>query len=388
MGGGEVTAINILNRIRDVYEIHYYSSKEYKGIKRLCYEDLNKLIEFEYRYEDFKRFTFFKLPPLFKPEPDPSKPEFSSLSLIFLSSVPSKLFLKSAIKHGKTVLFLFHGMTFEGFRGRSINGFLLWLYGVVAKIFLSYEAKYIKEDNFAFQIFNQHQMEELRKLGVKEDNIFFIPSGIDFKPYKLKENNEIFNIVMLTRIEKMTKGIDNLQKLVRRFPTKYKDINFTIIGSGKNSRTVRKLANQYSFLKYTGFISDEEKYKILSESNLMISLSNIEPFPLNILEGLAAGLPIVCTNFSGSWAVRQDERLGKVTSFDPEEIIEAILFYYYKWTENKSNYYLEKLNRRKIASQTYSIEAMVDKYLEMLEKVYNRKRPNTLAQDNLQISKC
>lgn len=376
MGGGEVTAINIFNKIQDVYKIHYYSSKEYTGIKRVSHEDLNKLIEFEYRYENFRWFTFLRLRPLFKPEPDPSKLRFSSVSVIFLSSVPSKSFLKCVIKQGKTVVYLFHGMTFEGFRGRSISGFFLWMYGIVAKIFLLYEAQYIKKDNFVFQVFNQSQLSELKKIGVKDDNIFFIPSGIDFEPYKLKENDEMFNIVVLTRIEKMTKGIDNLLKLIRKFPKNYNNIKFIIIGSGRSSITVKKLSLQYNFVQYKGFVGNEEKYKILSESNLMISLSNIEPFPLNILEGLAAGLPIVCTNFSGSWAIKQDERLGKVTSFRPKEIIASILFYYDKWRENKGQYYSEKLSRRKIASQTYSTESMIDKYREMLEYVCNRKKTN------------
>jgi glycosyltransferase involved in cell wall biosynthesis len=80
------------------------------------------------------------------------------------------------------------------------------------------------------------------------------------------------------------------------------DFTFVLIGVGQTAEDderVARLVAEHQFgdrVVLAGRVSDEEKWRILAESQVMVFPSLGELFPVTLVEGLAAGLPIVTTS--------------------------------------------------------------------------------------------
>ena len=192
--------------------------------------------------------------------------------------------------------------------------------------------------------------------------IYYIPSGVDFSQYSVGNNKLQFRVIFLSRMEKLTKGLNTLVKVIKKTYRIEPAIKFVLLGTGKDSETARKLSEHLDSVEYMGFVDDKIKARELCNGNLMVSTSNIEPFPLNVLEGLASGLPIVCTDYSGSWAIKQCDCFGSVSELKTEDIVMNILSYYNEWALRKEEYFREKLSRRNSAIVLYDSKVMMENY--------------------------
>ena len=87
-------------------------------------------------------------------------------------------------------------------------------------------------------------------------------------------------------------------------------------------------SSQRENVEFLGFISEERKREKLREANLLILTSNLEPFGLVILEGLASGLPCVATPVEGAMEILgRDQIFGTISSFDPDNFSRDVTFH-------------------------------------------------------------
>ena len=137
-----------------------------------------------------------------------------------------------------------------------------------------------------------------REVIVIDDNI--LKEFNIHKTIKNRSESEEYKILFLSRIVR-EKGIYETIETVSLLSAKYPQLELTIAGDGRELENVKNVV-QKRFLKnviFAGYVKNEEKYRLLKKSNIMIFPTYSEGFPNTIVEGMAFGLPIVTRPVGG-----------------------------------------------------------------------------------------
>lgn len=108
-----------------------------------------------------------------------------------------------------------------------------------------------------------------------------------------------FLIVSIGRVVKR-KSYDLLIRAI--FQIRDRRVKLLIVGDGPERQNLQNLTEYLGLkdrVKFTGFISEKEKYGFLSKADLFALTSLHEGFGIVFMEAMYCGLPIVCTNNGG-----------------------------------------------------------------------------------------
>ena len=97
-----------------------------------------------------------------------------------------------------------------------------------------------------------------------------------------------------------------------------------IAGTGPLSSLADELAEEYQNIQYHGYISEEQKYRLLSSSSIYVLPSHADGLPISLLEAMAGGNAIVTTPV-GSIPNLIDGENGRIVSVDDtNELIDTL----------------------------------------------------------------
>jgi L-malate glycosyltransferase len=106
------------------------------------------------------------------------------------------------------------------------------------------------------------------------------------------------------------------------------DTSLLILGDGPERDNLQALATELgiaSRVELRGFVSDEEKFQILSNSDVFALVSLHEGFGVVYLEAMHCGLPVVAANVGGQVDILEDGRTGRlVESGNVKELADAL----------------------------------------------------------------
>ena len=356
-GGGERVILELANYL--IYrgiQVDIVQSREPISY-RLSFEEVRKMTSAEIIVSDSSKQYRPKF--LYQELPDLEYFLRDGINLMFLYRVPPRRFLSKLQKLNYRVIFCIHGIA-TVINTKSIK---LKVFKIYTKFALKYLAKFLQEkSNFIAQVLSKSTENFLKLNGAEETHLKRIRNGIDFNKYSVGRNDEEFTIVFIGRIQNDQKGIDRLMRVVNHLP---RDIRKVVIGSGPDSDLLESI--QDGKLDYLGFVSEAEKIERLKTSNLIILTSNMEPFGLVLLEGLASGIPFVSTPVEGPIELLTfNTSFGTVSSFDYKELAREILVYYNEWINDKELYYVKKLSRRELAKEFFDLQIMMELYYQMI----------------------
>jgi len=150
-----------------------------------------------------------------------------------------------------------------------------------------------------------------------------IPTGIYLKPY-LQEYDQSF-IRKKYNIEDGTiligssgrivwqKGYDQLLSLLENYDFNNKKLHFLIAGEGSLRKTLISGLKEKKLESYITFIGNINNIpEFLSALDIYIQPSVTEGFPLSVLEAMATGLPIICSDAGGLKELITDGETGLV----------------------------------------------------------------------------
>ena len=122
----------------------------------------------------------------------------------------------------------------------------------------------------------------------------FIYPGIDIKNIeKIKTNKKKYQIIYVGRLYK-TKNIDKIILSLSKIKNAPK---LKLIGSGEELKNLKKLATKINVnVEFLGILSDNEKFKEIKKSQLMVFPSSHEGFGMPPMEALACGIPCICSD--------------------------------------------------------------------------------------------
>ncbi|MDY6933220.1 MAG: glycosyltransferase family 4 protein [Spirochaetota bacterium] len=116
---------------------------------------------------------------------------------------------------------------------------------------------------------------------------------------EMKIKSDEFILITIGRLVKR-KAMDVIINAISMIPDDR--IQLFIVGDGPDRINLENLVKNLKLEKrihFLGYLSDEEKYKYLSVSDIFILPSMHEGFGIVYMEAMYCGLPIVCTNHGG-----------------------------------------------------------------------------------------
>jgi glycosyltransferase involved in cell wall biosynthesis len=149
------------------------------------------------------------------------------------------------------------------------------------------------------------------QMGASSDKIFISPNTNDEQRYidkikKYKENSSLIhdelsvtttkNIIFVGRFIKR-KNVDYLIKAFIKIKAELDDLGLILVGDGPEKGNLQALCKDAGVkdVYFTGFVSEEEKIKYYSISNLFVLPSLWDIHPLVLPEAMSCSLPIIST---------------------------------------------------------------------------------------------
>ncbi|OGL24867.1 hypothetical protein A2884_00955 [Candidatus Saccharibacteria bacterium RIFCSPHIGHO2_01_FULL_48_12] len=227
----------------------------------------------------------------------------------------------------------------------------------------------------AFTAVSEAANEYFRTLSHR--HVTIVPNGIDLTRYhhgpkanpksSAKSKKTIFYVGRLEN----RKGVKYLLDAYYLLTQRRNDVELLIAGTGPDEKKLKQYAsnNDVPNVKFTGFISDDEKINLYRSSDLYCSPARYgESFGIVLLEAMASGCPVVAGDNLGYQSVMKDT--GAISLVNPQdasdfsrrlEIMlydEAIRKVWLDWAER----YVKQFDYRYIA----------DKYLKVYEQAVSR----------------
>ena len=235
-----------------------------------------------------------------------------------IGGVCGRLAAKKERKNGTKVIYTAHGFHF--FKGAPAKNWLIyypvekWLskytdclitineedYNLAKKKFKAKNVEYVPgigvdENKFNFEMSREERNELRKSLGINEDDFVFIQVG--------ELNNNKNQIMTIEAIKELVKENNKIKLL--------------LVGIGDLKEYYENKIKEYNLEKSVfllGYRNDVPK--LLKISDVLISTSKREGLPVNILEAMFAGLPIIATNCRGNRDLVPDNNLVEIDNVE------------------------------------------------------------------------
>jgi glycosyltransferase involved in cell wall biosynthesis len=141
--------------------------------------------------------------------------------------------------------------------------------------------------------------DDLLSKGFKKENISLVYNGIESKILeKVEKEDSVIKIVSLGRIV-TTKYIDRAIEMIEYTVKELgiKNVLLQILGKGPDEERLKTLVKEKGleeYVKFLGFVSEQEKEKVLTESHLHIQFSQKEGWGITVIEAASKGTPTIC----------------------------------------------------------------------------------------------
>ena len=166
--------------------------------------------------------------------------------------------------------------------------------------------------------------EDLRGIGI-DNKIDVVHCGMPQKPSLSRIERQKNLIAYVGRVKKY-KSIDHFIKAVARIK-KQRDIDAIIVGDGDAKEELEGLSQKLKLdIKFTGFLSEEEKYSIYSTARVIVQPSVKEGWGLTAIEAQSCSTPVVCADSPGLREVVVDGKSGFLYAYgDIEKFADRII---------------------------------------------------------------
>ncbi|MFK7733394.1 MAG: glycosyltransferase, partial [Pseudomonadales bacterium] len=168
-------------------------------------------------------------------------------------------------------------------------------------------------------------LENVRKYYLRDLKTDLIPLGIP-RPPKVEMEREALGLsaddFVLITVGRLVprKAVNQLLEVVSNI--KQQKPKLIIIGGGPEEEGLQKQAKELNLddqIIFAGHVSDSEKTGMLQLSDAYVSTSQHEGFGLVFLEGMAAGLPVVCYDHGGQTDFVHDGENGFLVKLNDQE---------------------------------------------------------------------
>jgi len=219
------------------------------------------------------------------------------------------------------------------------------VYHLHGKGFLDFSKKYVVIDflyNFVFRnvkviLLADVLYDDISKY-IKQENILIVPNGLDCARGTHKPLNS--QKVRFCFLSNLVEGKGILDFLIA-FHSLYKDspnVEAVVVGDYRSDGT-KELVKEFilskgddfsSALNFTGPLYNEEKFSILSMSDVFVFPTHIDTFPLVLIEAMAMGLPCVAYDEGATSSMIDNGRTGLVVEKGRRDLLAQAMLEFVK----------------------------------------------------------
>ena len=224
----------------------------------------------------------------------------------------------------------------------------------------------------------EDEMNHCRNSGVTSP-IAIVPNPVEIKEYPKVKKDQAFRLGYLGRISRR-KNVEGLIYAWSELGDKVKEnAELLIIGGGDEEYMafLKKEAARLNLsnVRFTGFISGQEKEDALSSLSVLAMPSEFENFGNVIVEGLVRGIPCIATT-GAPWKDLVDFKCGWWVKYNQEAITDAV-----KAALGTSAEELDAMGERgkQLMKDKYSIEAVAKQMKAVYEWILTKKNKPTFV---------
>ena len=217
----------------------------------------------------------------------------------------------------------------------------------------------------------QEKLEVLKLVQPKSisviPNLVSIPNAQSTK-LKAKRTDHVstFKLLFLSRIEEK-KGVD---LLLEALSTVNFDNHLTIAGTGDENyiKSLKLKAESLKLgerIKWIGQVSNDEKFSMMADHDLLVLPSYNENFANVVIESLSVGTPVLVSKNVGLADYVKANELGWVCSLEPKDIAEKINLAYNQKLKRETI----KRNAPILIKNDFDDYILVRSYIELYERV-------------------
>ncbi len=199
-------------------------------------------------------------------------------------------------------------------------------------------AKYFKNIKKIICVSNEIT-EDLKSIGIQEEKIEIITSGINLSEFDNADKNAIAKlrnqyskpIIISVGVLRINKGFNYLIEAFKQIKEKISSVTLIIIGEGPEGKNLEKQASGISDVYFLGRQEHDKVIEYLKAADIFVlasisTESDREGVPTSIMEAMAAGLPIVATRVGGNPNFIKDSINGFIVNQgNSSEISKAVL---------------------------------------------------------------
>jgi glycosyltransferase involved in cell wall biosynthesis len=196
---------------------------------------------------------------------------------------------------------------------------------------------------------------------VQEEKIFICPYGVDYNLYNSDVNRDYKSKLRCIFIGGVTqkKGAFYLLEAVKKLDQEKFSVHFI----GEYDKSSNYYEEFQDICNFEGYVTKDRVAELCGQSDILVFPSLADGFGLSVLEALASGIPVICSENAGASDLIQDEYNGFVIkAANAEEIYDKLLWF----NNNREKISIMSENARKTAKQ-YSW----DRYNRQVEKAIN-----------------
>ena len=251
-------------------------------------------------------------------------------------------------------------------------GYVFLVNNIVSKIAkLLYKIAFRKANQVWF--LNQDDIDAFKKENLVDENKISIlkGEGIDINQFKVYHNSKEISFLVQARML-WDKGIGIFVDAARILKSKYPDVKFKLLGfmgvDNPNAISEKQMNEwiQEGIIEYLGSTNDVRPY-IYDSTCIVLPSYYREGIPFSLMEGAAAGKPIITTDNVGCRDVVDDGITGYLCKTqDSDDLAKKMEKIILMSEEERIQMGLRGRNKMKIE---FGIDNVINKYIEILERI-------------------
>ena len=210
--------------------------------------------------------------------------------------------------------------------------------GLNKKLLKPKNAKYFKNIDKVICVSNEIA-EDLKSIGISENKLTVISSGIYLSEFKKADSNKISDlrdkyskpIIISIGVLRPAKGFKYLIEAFKKIKEKFNGATLIIIGDGPDRIELKKQAQGIDGIHFLGRQNNDRVIEYLKAADIFVLASifmegDREGTSNSIMEAMASGLPVVATKVGGnSYLVKEGINGLLIEDRNSDELAEAVI---------------------------------------------------------------
>lgn len=197
-------------------------------------------------------------------------------------------------------------------------------------------------------------------------NLINIKHSVSSSKLAVYNNPATFRLIFLSRIEEK-KGLELLFDALSLLKINWQ---LTIAGSGKDKyleslKIKAKNLNIHNQIDWFGQVSNEDKYTLMAQHDLLILTSFNENFANVVVEGLSVGTPVLISNQVGLSDYVIDQQFGWISNLNANDIKDMV---FKAFSDHKRREMIRE-SAPEIIKRDFNDQVLANRYLQLYKSL-------------------